>query len=227
MSSFGDLKSSQWNTEYGMTGSTVAATLVIDGNSGWYETSSFKGQLSNVDVDETSGSFVITGRWNAAGGEGTFRFDQAGTDDKFTGGWTRDSGPGTPAIDSGPWTGKLSYAYEPWVSDATNSSREMHYCKTWCRDTTSTMTQHWCCWYPREARFVWCFTNFRPWGCCDHSGGRWWSRGGSGWSGGGGTHPKPSGGQDPCKTKPKENPAGNPIPAGVDMSGLTDPSFPP
>lgn len=95
-----------WSTSYqAADGSTVEASVQIDGNSGTYDVPGCQGQLYDIRTAAPfgGGPMVVKGRWRFCGGEtGTFSWSVDG--DSFRGYWTF-SGGGSPARQ---WNGQRS-----------------------------------------------------------------------------------------------------------------------
>jgi hypothetical protein len=99
-----DLQRSRWNSTYeSFSGDRVRATLVFSGNTGYYDTGSGAGELSNVKYSTTlGGGATIRGNWAFAGSSGTFTLFVAGNSrpPMFSGSW---QGEGR----SGGWNGRF------------------------------------------------------------------------------------------------------------------------
>jgi hypothetical protein len=104
-----ELQHSQWNSSYDVNRTRVQATLVLDGNTGYYDTNFGRGRISNVEYTfNFGGAAQVEGNWNFDGGAGTFVFFVTGngSDLAFSGSWQSHDGR------SGSWNGRFVQALQ-------------------------------------------------------------------------------------------------------------------
>ena len=125
-----EIQRSVWRGSYeSFGGSSVQATVTLNGESGHYDVSGGRGELSNVNYkfsNTVEGNATVTGDWSLGGSSGEFTFFISGP--AFSGSWQSGGR-------SGNWNGRFvsllqpgggAVSYSDWIYHA---QKDYYYCK--------------------------------------------------------------------------------------------------